>query len=97
MHKLLKEKDVEIDGLYYCSHHPNENCECRKPRTGMFKRAVKGLDVDFSAAFFVGDTQKDIQAGKNAGCRTILVLSGRTKSADEIKDWEFKPDQIKKD
>lgn len=73
-----------LDGWYFCPHHPKANvpayrtdCECRKPRPGMLLRAVRELDLDLSASFMVGDRITDIIAGASAGCRTILVQTGK--------------------
>lgn len=94
MHKLLKEKDVEIDGLYYCPHHPNENCECRKPRIGMVKKAIKEHDIDVKNSFFIGDKTSDIKAGKDAGCKTFLVKTGY---AGHDKAYDAEPDFVVSD
>ncbi len=65
-----------IDAVYYCPHHPDAGCECRKPKPGMLKRAAREHDIDLSSAYFIGDTTTDIQAGKRAGTATFLVLTG---------------------
>ncbi|MFN4226606.1 MAG: D-glycero-alpha-D-manno-heptose-1,7-bisphosphate 7-phosphatase [Candidatus Ratteibacteria bacterium] len=95
----LKKKGINnILKVYYCIHTKEENCECRKPKIGLFKRAEKEIGrIDFSKTYFVGDSDIDVIAGKNIGVKTILVLTGKTKSKDEIKDWEIKPDYIFKD
>jgi D-glycero-D-manno-heptose 1,7-bisphosphate phosphatase len=74
---------AKIDAAYFCPHHPEfgnddyrKNCDCRKPEPGMLIRAANDLNIDLSASFMVGDTAKDIVAGKKAGCRTVLVLTG---------------------
>lgn len=51
----LKKRDVEIDDIYYCPHHPDENCNCRKPKTGMIDKAVKDHDILLSQSIMVGD------------------------------------------
>ncbi len=95
---VLKKQGVEVAKIYYCPHTPEENCDCRKPKPGAFYRAQKELgNIDLKDAFFVGDSDIDIQAGKAAGTKTILVLSGKTKSAEETKDWQVKPDYIARD
>lgn len=65
-----------IDAVYYCPHHPDDGCSCRKPGTLSFEKAVDALDLDARASFMVGDTTMDIEAGRTMGCRTVLVTTG---------------------
>ena len=76
-----------IDGLYFCPHHPDSgfdgevkelkiDCDCRKPKIGMLKKAADELNIDLSKSWFVGDTYQDVQTGINAGMKTILLVSG---------------------
>jgi len=97
MIKEIEKYGGKIYSMQYCIHRNEDNCDCRKPKPGLFKMAAEGLDIDFSNTYFIGDTKRDIQAGKEAGCRTILVLSGKIKNEGEIASWELKPDFIKKD
>ncbi len=87
----------KIHSVQYCIHTKEDNCDCRKPNTGLFKKAIEGLSVDFTNTYFIGDTKRDILAGKKIGCRTILVLSGKTKDKSKVSGWEIKPDVIAKD
>ena len=83
-----------IDAVYYCPHHPTEarveeygvTCECRKPAPGMLMSAASDLNLNLEASFMVGDSERDIVAGKNAGCRTILINASDDKScgADHV-------------
>lgn len=87
LHDYLQ-KEVEkiggnIDGFYYCPHHPKKgiggyklDCNCRKPKSGMFLEAQKDLNIDFLSSIMVGDKVSDIKAGKNLGMRSILVRTG---------------------
>ncbi len=79
MEKKLSKFRAHIDGTYYCPHHPDENCECRKPNVGMLKEAAKTFDIDFKQSFMIGDKLSDIDAGNRVGCKTILVLTGHGK------------------
>lgn len=97
MVEKIEKNGGKIYSVNYCIHKTEDNCDCKKPRTGLFKKAVKGLDVDFTDTYFVGDTQRDIEAGKKIGCKTILVMCGKTKNAKSAENWEFKPDLVKKD
>ncbi|MCX5715748.1 MAG: D-glycero-beta-D-manno-heptose 1,7-bisphosphate 7-phosphatase [Candidatus Omnitrophica bacterium] len=87
----------ELYSVQYCTHTSEDNCDCRKPKAGLFKTAAKGLNIDFSKIYFIGDTKRDIEAGRAIGCKTILVLSGKIKSGQEVEGWEIKPDIIKRD
>ena len=72
----ITEAGGAIEALYYCPHHPEAGCECRKPKPGMLKRAAKEHNINLSNAYFIGDTTTDMQAGKRAGTTTFLVLTG---------------------
>jgi len=69
-----------VRAVLYCPHRPDEGCVCRKPRPGLLLQAQHRLGVDPSAAVLVGDHSADLEAARQAGCRSILVLSGRTSS-----------------
>lgn len=91
---VMKKKGAPIGGVYYCTHKEEENCLCRKPKTGLIDKAIEGLEADLKETFFIGDTERDIKTGKAVGCKTILTLSGKTKSSDAPKTWQAKPDYI---
>lgn len=87
MHDHLRRElarfNVRIDGIYYCPHHPAGvipelaiRCDCRKPAPGMLLQAAEDLEIDLSRSWFVGDVLDDVEAGKRAGCRTVLVDLG---------------------
>ncbi|MCK6604437.1 MAG: HAD family hydrolase [Ignavibacteriaceae bacterium] len=80
INELLLKDGAGIDKFYYCPHHPDfspdAECSCRKPLTGMIERAAKEFDIDLSRSFMIGDSKSDIECGKNAGLRTILVKTG---------------------
>ncbi|HNS33499.1 MAG TPA: HAD family hydrolase [bacterium] len=93
----LAKEGIKIDRFYYCIHTQEENCECRKPKPGLFYRARKEFaDIDFKDSFFIGDSDIDVKAGKSAGTKTILVLSGKTKKNEETENWDIKPDFVVK-
>jgi len=95
MREVLRAGGADFERAYYCPHTSEENCSCRKPKPGLFFQAAREYGpIDFSKAFFVGDSDIDVEAGKAAGCRTILVLSGKTKSGEEVLSWKVKPDYI---
>jgi len=74
--KMKKELDnigAKVSGIYYCPHGWDDGCECRKPKPGMFFQAAREHHIDLTKAVFIGDDERDIQAGNSAGCKTILV------------------------
>ena len=84
---LLGREGCYLNEFYYCPHHPDGgfngeavkykvNCECRKPKIGMFQKANNEYLIDMSNSWMIGDTTTDIQAGKNAGLKTVLVRTG---------------------
>ncbi|OGC47735.1 hypothetical protein A2886_01780 [candidate division WWE3 bacterium RIFCSPHIGHO2_01_FULL_42_13] len=81
VHELLKSQGVRIDYKYICQHHPKGVvpeltmvCECRKPKPGLLLQAARELNIDLEKSFFLGDKAADVQAGKAAGCKTIIYL-----------------------
>ena len=72
MHARVLE-ETGVDDIYVCPHGQNDGCACRKPRPGLVLRAARDWSVDLAASFLVGDRPSDIEAGRAAGCRTVLV------------------------
>ena len=70
-----------VDAVLHCPHHPQAGCDCRKPQPGMLRRAAERLDLDLARSVLVGDHLTDLQAARAAGCRAILVLTGRGRDA----------------
>ncbi len=66
-----------IHGIYYCPHRPEENCDCRKPKPGMYQNAARDFGIDLERSYVVGDARADIDAARAMGAKPILVLSGR--------------------
>ena len=87
---------AKISGFYYCKHLSSQHCSCRKPRTGMLTQAAREHGIDLNESFLVGDTEKDMIAGKGAGCKTVLVLTGSI-TADGVADIGCRPDYVAKD
>lgn len=74
---------IRLDGFYYCPHHPQGKvlqyqleCECRKPKAGMLLRAAQEHQIDLARSWMIGDILNDVEAGKRAGCRSILIDNG---------------------
>lgn len=72
----LAQAGTGVDAIYYCPHHPDAACGCRKPGTLLFEQAARDCDLDLAASYVVGDKQSDLLPGKRLGCATILVLTG---------------------
>jgi len=90
-----------ISEVFYCTHTEEDNCVCRKPKTGLIDLAIEKLkkqkiDIDLSKSYFIGDTIRDIQTGKSSGLKTILVFSGKEKLESRQK-WQEIPDYTAKD
>ena len=92
--KQLLLDDARVDAIYYCPHHPEADleeyrikCECRKPGTALFEFAAREHDIDLLKSFMIGDSTRDILAGKNAGMATIAVSTGYG-GEDDIHDIE---------
>ena len=77
MKRLVEEQGGRITAVYVCPHAPWDNCSCRKPKPGLLKQAAADFDLDLEDAILVGDAYRDIEAGNEVGCRTILVRSGQ--------------------
>ena len=80
---LLFREQVNLDGFYYCPHHPQGrvapfavDCLCRKPMPGLLVQAAREHDIDLYSSWMMGDILHDVEAGNRAGCRTILIDSG---------------------
>ncbi len=85
-----------ISAFYYCKHLATDNCDCRKPRAGLLLQAAEEHHIDLESSVMVGDTDRDIAAGKAAGCRTILVLTGKLRREDAAH-FNSRPDMIAQD
>jgi D,D-heptose 1,7-bisphosphate phosphatase len=99
---LLEKEGAHIDAIYYCPHHPDAiierykiDCDCRKPKPGMILDAAQKYSIDIQNSFVVGDKWSDIIAGRAAGSRTVLVLTGHGK--DEYQDAMGSADFIASD
>ena len=101
----LKKKNLKIDAYYYCPHHEKatvavykKDCECRKPRQGMIKKASKRFNLDLKQCFTMGDKLSDVKLGHNGGMKGILVLTGFGRwQRGLIRKERIKPDYIARD
>lgn len=74
--KRLEEEGARIDDFFVCPHHPDDNCDCRKPKTGLIEKATKKYIIDLKQSFVIGDKMVDVKLGRNIGCQSILVRTG---------------------
>jgi heptosyltransferase-2 len=74
----LESGGARLDAIYYCPHHPDEGCSCRKPQLGMVSRAVADLGLDLSRIYLVGDKRHDIELARRLGAKSVLVTTGPT-------------------
>ncbi len=93
MSKELKIQGAVVEGIYYCTHLKSDNCDCRKPKTGLLKQAVLNLGANPEITFFIGDSFIDMGAARCFGAKSVLVLSGKEKISNRDQ-WEFEPDHI---
>jgi len=92
---LLEEAAVFIDGIYFCPHLPEDNCECRKPGTGLINRAARELGFDLRDCYVIGDKECDIEMGRRVAATTLLVLTGYGK--ETIAKGISRPDFVARD
>jgi D-glycero-D-manno-heptose 1,7-bisphosphate phosphatase len=95
METLLGLEGAYVDAIYFCPHHPHKgypgevpelkmDCGCRKPKPGMLLKAAEDFHIDLAASWMVGDSENDVLAGKNAGCRTAFVKREQSVSAADV-------------
>ena len=101
VHRGLLHGGAHLDAHYYCPHHPQhgvypykQECDCRKPNTGLIKKAIEKFDIEASSSFMIGDKATDIELGKRAGVKTVLVQTGYGKT--EVKQAKD-PDKVAAD
>jgi histidinol-phosphate phosphatase family protein len=85
---LLAEAGVSLAGFYYCPHHPDGACLCRKPEPGLIVRASREHGILLAESWFVGDILDDVEAGRRAGCRTVLLNNGHE------TEWVWSPQRL---
>ena len=92
METLLGREGAYLDGVYFCPHHPDKGfdgevpelkivCECRKPKPGLLLRAAEDFHIDLSASWMIGDSFRDVAAGRNAGAWTVRLTCGERENA----------------
>jgi len=91
--KMLAEHGAHLDAIYYCPDLPDSGSSCRKPEIGMLEQAAREHRIDLRRSYVVGDMAKDIEMGRRAGAKTILVLTGYGQEARE----KVQPDHLAED
>jgi D-glycero-D-manno-heptose 1,7-bisphosphate phosphatase len=96
--ELLK-VGARLDAVYYCPHVSADECNCRKPRTGMLEQAARELRLDLKSSFVVGDRHSDVELAHRVGARSILVRTGYGEGelAWHAKNWPRQPEVVAAD
>jgi D-glycero-D-manno-heptose 1,7-bisphosphate phosphatase len=99
----LRRGGARLDAIYYCPHHPSVgeppyrlDCDCRKPKPGLIRRAAEEFDINLAESWMIGDRYSDAELARNAGVRAALVLSGygRGEWEHQRSAWRHEPDVI---
>jgi len=85
MNQMLGKHGGRIDAVFFCPHAPEEQCDCRKPLPGLMLQIAERYGIDLSEVPVVGDSLRDLQAGRAAGCRTHLVRTGKCAPLDDLQ------------
>ena len=95
---LLEQEDAALDAIYFCPHHPDNGCRCRKPNVGMVERAVSELQLDLRRAYLIGDHARDIQLATRVGAKAILIATASVdaQSLEKLKVEKALPDAVVK-
>jgi D-glycero-D-manno-heptose 1,7-bisphosphate phosphatase len=109
-HDVLKQEmergGAHLDAIYYCAHHPSVgelpyriDCDCRKPKPGLIRRAAVDFPLDLAASWMIGDRYSDIELARNAGLRSAFVMSGYGRGEWEYQRsaWKHEPDLVAED
>ena len=93
LREMLASEGAHLDWIGHCPHHPEHGppdlrraCDCRKPEPGLLLRAAAELDIDLTRSWMVGDSARDLEAGRSAGCRSILVGTGNGAETHEASE-----------
>ncbi len=103
LNRELKDNGAQLDGIYYCAHHPSVgeppyrlDCDCRKPRPGLVRRAAEELHINLDESWMIGDRYSDVELARNAGISAAFVLSGYGRGEWEHQRgaWLHNPDLV---
>jgi len=93
--ELLVDSGIQLDGIYYCPHTPEESCTCRKPNPGLIQMAARKLDFDPSECYVIGDNISDIELGQRVRATTFLIRTGY--GAQVESQGDATPDYVQDD
>ena len=79
LHESVEAIGGRVDGIFVCIHHPEDDCNCRKPRTGLLDQIEEEFNTDLSGCWFIGDSEKDLLCAQSKHCQPVLVLTGKGK------------------
>jgi D-glycero-D-manno-heptose 1,7-bisphosphate phosphatase len=85
MYNMVEAAGGRINDITFCPHHPDENCECRKPKPGLIDTLVERYHLDIASGHYVGDSLKDLRAAEAAGCGGVLVLTGNGRETLQLR------------
>lgn len=89
----LEKNGIKIEKTYFCPHTKEMNCDCRKPKTKFLEEITVEYEIDLNQSWMIGDHPSDVEFGKNAGCKTIFLLTGHgSKHKHELKEKQIVPD-----
>jgi len=106
MTRELENGGARLDAVYYCAHHPSVgeppyrlDCDCRKPKPGLISRAARDFDINLAGSWMVGDRYSDVELARNAGVKSMFVLSGygRGEWEHQRSSWTEQPDLVAED
>jgi D-glycero-D-manno-heptose 1,7-bisphosphate phosphatase len=92
--RLLEAESVELDGIYFCPHKPEDRCGCRKPEPGLINLASKELHIELRSSIVIGDKACDIELGRRVGATTILVRTGYGAQSEETVAADYVVDDL---
>jgi D-glycero-D-manno-heptose 1,7-bisphosphate phosphatase len=103
LQRELEQAGARLDAIYYCAHHPSVgeapyrlDCDCRKPRPGLIRRAAEEFDIDTSRSWMIGDRHSDVVLAHNAGLRSAFVMTGYGRGEWEYQQsgWKHHPELV---
>ena len=103
MKQDLERNGARLDAIYYCAHHPSVgdppyrlDCDCRKPKPGLISRAAQDFEIDLADSWMLGDRYSDIELARNAGVKSMFVMSGygRGEWEHQRANWSEQPDLV---
>jgi len=82
----LAKYGAHVDAIYYCPHHPDDNCDCRKPKPKMMLMAASDLDINLKESYLIGDSDTDIEMAIKVGCKAAIIIANTTSLANACLD-----------